>query len=328
MKQLSKCCNAEIENICADEVPDRGSTWSSMCKKCCEPCDPRAEKEKYTISQLIGKKIAVHCESYDERDRMLALAGLLTKHHFPKTMFFTICGADCCEGCICINGRAKHMVSKDFKIISSQQVVGDVRENRTTEKKLSECCNAEVAYPFPVCDTKYVCQSCGVSYVEEGKAIKLTTKVDEVKGLTPEQETELKDIVEGPMGVSQWMAHGKKYGYDKYFKLQFPDIRETLEGQEEAKSEDYSIETEEGVMKEFEHDLWSMYQNDLLSECSYNILSGKFKQALAKAKTRGAHDMVDLLLTATKFKKRGWVRVDATTLEKMKGQLLKQINDS
>ena len=21
-----------------------------------------------------------------------------------------------------------------------------------------------------------------------------------------------------PMGVSQWMAHGKKYGYDKYFR--------------------------------------------------------------------------------------------------------------
>jgi hypothetical protein len=27
-----------------------------------------------------------------------------------------------------------------------------------------------------------------------------------------------KEIADTPMGVSQWMAHGKKYGYDKYFR--------------------------------------------------------------------------------------------------------------
>jgi hypothetical protein len=30
--------------------------------------------------------------------------------------------------------------------------------------------------------------------------------------------------LETPMGVNTWMYHGKKYGYDKYFKIEWSDI--------------------------------------------------------------------------------------------------------
>lgn len=60
--EKSKCCKAEIKDVCADEKPDNGSTWNRVCTKCGEFCDIHVEEMKDSEEEYIEGHKKFHGE--------------------------------------------------------------------------------------------------------------------------------------------------------------------------------------------------------------------------------------------------------------------------
>ena len=104
---------------------------------------------------------------------------------------------------------------------------------------ISDCCEHPVGEKECKCPCHNLpCPCCGYSVggswneEDEGRAITKRLSPEKMAEERSRLEEELKKVdtkyqvefpVEPPMGVSQWKTHGILYGYDKYFKIEWPE---------------------------------------------------------------------------------------------------------